>query len=267
MATNPMINVKGGFHFAIIKDVDSTIEHFWNQLGIGPWQVMTLFKDEPHGMTLYGKPVSIEVRAAITQVGDLVMAVDQALSRPNPYEQIVDQRGGGAHHLALLVDSVEQSTEIMKRLPSKDGAGSYFDTIDNLGTVIELAHLPSGGMPSAEKTFPYPVDVAAPSKIKIKDAVHVGIAVKDVEKAAGHYQNEFGIGPWQINTVGPDVKKTTYHGKESDVVIKQARAQIGPMVVVLEQPVSGPSPVNDFLESNGQGIHHICLEVDEWIRS
>ena len=59
------------------------------------------------------------------------------------------------------------------------------------------------------------------------------------------------------------MKKTTYHGKESDVVIKQARAKIGPMVVVLEQPVSGPSPVNDFLESNGQGIHHICLEVDE----
>ena len=106
-------------------------------------------------MTLRGKPISGKVRAAATQVGSLMIAVDQPLSRPNPYEEILDQRGGGAHHLAFVVERLDQATEEMERMgykeitsvygigPSGDGAGAYFETIENMGTVIELAQLPS----------------------------------------------------------------------------------------------------------------------------
>ena len=31
----------------------------------------------------------------------------------------------------------------------------------------------------------------------------------------------------------------------------------------LIEPSSKPSPIDKFLEKRGQGIHHVCLEVDD----
>ncbi len=273
MLNNKGIHIKGLFHIAIIKEVDKTIQFFWNDLGIGPWHIMR-FGSESMPMTLHGKPVSLTVRGAGTQVGSLMIAVDEPLSKPNPYEEIIDQRGGGAHHLAFVVEQMDQAAEAMQRLgykeitsiygvgPSGDGAGAYYETRDNMGTVIELAQLPSGGMPTPERIFPPPDKQIATSKIKILGSVYVAIAVRDAEKAAEHYQKDLGVGPWQILTFGPEVKKATYHGKVVSWAVKRALARMDSMVVVLEQPLSGPNPLQDFLDRNGQGIQRVCLSVD-----
>jgi catechol 2,3-dioxygenase-like lactoylglutathione lyase family enzyme len=273
MLKNERISIKGMFHIAIIKEVDRTIERFWNDLGIGPWQIMS-FGAGSTRMTLYGKPVSLTVRGAGTQVGSLMIAVDEPLSRPNPYEEIIDRRGGGAHHLAFVVERLDQSAEEMQRLgykeigsvygigPSGEGGGSYFDAINNMGTVIEFAQLPSGGMPAPESIFPSPDKAVTPSKIKIQGAVHVAIAVRDAEKAAKHYQEDLGVGPWQILTFGPEIKKVTYRGKVVSLAVKRALTQVGPLTLILEQPLSGVSSLGDFLERSGQGIQRVCFEVE-----
>ena len=273
MLNNKEIHIKGLFHIAIIKEVDRTIQSFWNDLGVGPWQIMR-FGSESMPMTLHGEPVSLIVRGAGTRVGSLMIAVDEPLSRPNPYEEIIDRRGGGAHHLAFVVERMDRAAEAMKRLgykeitsiygvgPSGDGAGAYYETRDNMGTVIEFAQLPSGGMPTPEGIFPSPDKMTASPKIKIQGCVSVAIAVKDAEKAAGHYQNDFGIGPWQILTLGPELKKATYHGKVVSFAVKRAIARIDSMAVMLEQPLSGQSPLKDFLDRNGQGIQRVCFSVD-----
>jgi hypothetical protein len=178
MLKNNRIDIKGMFHIAIIKEVDRTIERFWNDLGIGPWQIMS-FGAGSARMTLYGKPVSLTVRGAGTQVGSLMIAVDEPLSRPNPYEEIIDRRGGGAHHLAFVVERLDQAAEEMQRLgykeigsvygigPSGEGGGSYFDAINNMGTVIEFACCPVVGC-RPEGVFPSPNKLTPISKIKIR---------------------------------------------------------------------------------------------------
>lgn len=278
MPTPAKIDIKGAFHIAIAKDVDPTIERFWKDLGIGPWQVMTIGGGPQANTSVYGKPVPFVVKAAVTQVGFLMLGIDQALTEPSPYEEIVRKRGGGAHHLAFIVEKMEPAREQMAHLGyteilagtgigrSGDGAGSYFDTIENMGTVIELATLPRE-MPATESVYPPPDEVVGTSNLKILGAVHVCVAVRDVEKAARHYEEELGIGPWEFITWGPDMKqgdyKGTYLGKEVSLALKVAVIKIGSFVLVLEQPLSSPSPLQDFLDRNGQGIHHVCLAVDE----
>lgn len=273
MPAQAKVDIKGAFHIAIIKDVDQTMARFWKDLGIGPWQQMTIGPLKTS--LLYGKPApSFAVKAAATQVGFLMLAIDQPLTKPHPYEDIVNKRGGGAHHLAFVVEQMEQATEQMRRLgyteilagtgigPYGDGAGSYFDTVENMGTVIELAKLPRE-MPATEKVYPAPDEVVGTSNLKIRGAVHVAIAVRDAEKAARHYQEELGIGPWKIFTFGSDdVNAATYLGKKVPLKLKAAYIEIGPFVLVLEQPLTSPSPLQDFLDKNGQGIHHLCLAVD-----
>lgn len=267
------IETKGLFHIALIKDVDKTIARF-NDLGIGPWQTMTLGDSGSGRLEMNGKPIFLTVKTAITQIGPLMVAVDQPFSRPNPYEGILDQRGGGAHHLAFVVDNIAQATEKMLQFgykeigvaseigPYKDGYGSYFETVENFGTVIELAQLPKE-FPPPEGIFPPDGEQTINSSIKIKGLIHLCIAVKDAEKAAKHYEEFFGIGPWRIATMDTAGLKATYKGKEADIAIKGASAMFGQTEVVLEQSMSSPSHLQDFIDKYGQGIHHICLDVKD----
>jgi len=272
MTTGETIRTNGVWHFAIIKDVDETVKRFWNDLGIGPWQLMTIGGPLIRA-TVYGERVQLEVKAGVTQIGDMVIGIDECHSTPSPYEKIVKTRGGGAHHLAFLVDDLAEEEKKMKSLgyeailsghgigPAGDGGGSYFDTIENMGTVIELAQVPRE-MPPPEGSIPPPDSMDKGGNVPITGSVHLALAVRDAEKAARHYQEELGVGPWRVERFGSEMKRATYKGKEISVDMKVAVAQLGPFDLALEQPLSSPSPMQDFLDQNGQGIHHVCFAVD-----
>jgi hypothetical protein len=156
MGTREKIDTKGVWHFAIIKDVRETARRFWDDLGIGPWQFLTITGEH---VELYGTPVALKVAAGITQIGPMIVALDKALTSHGPCDEIEAKRGGGAHHLASLVDdldNVESAAAEMERRghktifttsgfgPNKDGKAAYFDTEGALGITIELAKVPTG---------------------------------------------------------------------------------------------------------------------------
>jgi len=267
------IKTNSVWHFAIIKDVDETAKLFWRKLGIGPWQLLTIGGPQVRAK-VRGEETQMQVRAGVTQVGNMFIALDKCLTKPDPYEDIVKARGGGAHHLAFLVDNLVEEERKMNALgydsilsghgigAEGDGGGSYFDTVENMGTVIELAQVPKE-MPPPDGFVPSPDEMDTGGKVPIKGSVHLALAVRDAEKAALHYQEELGVGPWRIERFGSDMKGATYMGKEVSVDMKVAVAQLGPFDLALEQPLSSPSPMQDFLDKNGQGIHHVCFAVDE----
>jgi catechol 2,3-dioxygenase-like lactoylglutathione lyase family enzyme len=218
--------------------------------------------------------VQLKVSAGVAQVGSMVIALDKALTSPGPYDDIEAKRGGGAHHLAFLVDDLVKAEAQMRERGygvilsghgigvNADGGGSYFDTIEDMGTVIEFAQVPRE-MPAPDAVYPAEGKLDTGGKVGIKGAVHLAIAVRDAEKAARNFEDLLGIGPWQIVTFGSEVSKATYQGKEVSLSLKVAAIQLGPFMLALEQPLSSPSPLQDFLDKNGQGIHHVCLAVDE----
>lgn len=273
MAAVEAIKTNSVWHFAIIKDVEETAKRFWNDLGIGPWQLFSIGGPQVRAF-VRGQAAQMEVKAGVTQVGTMFIALDKCLTKPDPYEDIVKARGGGAHHLAFLVDNLVEEEKKMKSMgydailsghgigTEGDGGGSYFDTIENMGTVIELAQLPKE-MPPPDGSVPSPDEMGTRGTVPIKGAVHLALAVRDAERAARHYQEELGVGPWRIERFGSEMKGATYKGKVVSVDMKVAVAQLGPFDLALEQPLSSPSPMQDFLERNGQGIHHVCFAVDE----
>ena len=146
--------------------------------------------------------------------------------------------------------------------PAGDAAAAYFDTVENLGTVIELATMPSQ-LPTPQMLIPDPAEADRSQGFPFSKTAHVAIAVRDAEKAAARYWDELGVGPWQILTFGPEIERATYRGREGPVEIRCAVAQVGPVQIVLEQPLTSPSPLGGFLDASGPGIHHICLLVDD----
>jgi len=90
---------------------------------------------------------------------------------------------------------------------------------------------------------------------------HIGLVVRDLEKAIAYYQS-LGIGPFEQIPLD-SMTDRMMHGEPCDFDMKVAKAQIGEIAVELIQPVKNCALLEEFLERNGEGINHICFLVSD----
>lgn len=96
------------------------------------------------------------------------------------------------------------------------------------------------------------------SIVKLSAPSHVGIVVKDLKEASEHYTSMWGLGPWTFLDNNP-TKAQMLVGEPFKLSV--CMAQWGPVVVELLQPIEGKSVWSDFLDTRGEGLHHICHTV------
>lgn len=78
---------------------------------------------------------------------------------------------------------------------------------------------------------------------------HIGIAVKSLENGTAIYR-ALGLAVQHTETV--DTQK-----------VRTAFLSVGDSNLELLEPTSPESPIAKFIEKRGEGIHHICLRVDD----
>ena len=96
---------------------------------------------------------------------------------------------------------------------------------------------------------------------KFTNILHLGIVVRDVDKAVEFYENELGIGPWKIDNANDffkDLKVNDGYG----LPIRTAMCKSLGYEIELVQPV-GPGFYQDWLDEHGPGMHHIVLKTDQ----
>ena len=79
---------------------------------------------------------------------------------------------------------------------------------------------------------------------------HIGIAVRDIEQALQVYQVALGL-PVQDVVDVPDQQ------------VRVAFLPLGESNIELVQPSTDDSGTARFIEKRGEGIHHICVQVDD----
>jgi methylmalonyl-CoA/ethylmalonyl-CoA epimerase len=84
----------------------------------------------------------------------------------------------------------------------------------------------------------------------IKKVHHIAIVVKNLNEALELYGNLFSIKPSKIETI-----------QKQGVKAALLPLAEGGAIEILE-PIDPQSGVAKFLESRGEGIHHICFEVE-----
>lgn len=84
----------------------------------------------------------------------------------------------------------------------------------------------------------------------IKQISHLGTAVEDLEEAREFYRSVF-----RLESSDPII------GGEGTINVSLVK--VGNAVIELLQPVGEEGVIAKFLKKRGEGIHHICYEVDD----
>ena len=86
--------------------------------------------------------------------------------------------------------------------------------------------------------------------MNIEKIEHLGIAVKNLEKAVALYHGVLGMPIVDRETLG-------------EMKLKVVKVQAGESVLELLEPLPGEQVISKFLATEGEGIHHVCFEVDD----
>jgi len=84
----------------------------------------------------------------------------------------------------------------------------------------------------------------------MKKIEHLGIAVKDIDKANKIFAKIFGKEHYKIEEIMTEGVMTSFF-------------QIGSNKIELVAPISESSPIYKFLKNRKEGIHHVAFEVED----
>jgi methylmalonyl-CoA epimerase len=79
---------------------------------------------------------------------------------------------------------------------------------------------------------------------------HIGFVSKDISKTVRAFQE----------ILGAELASKPFLDKVQRV--NEVNVKIGDTLIQVFEPVAEPSPVNQFLTRRGEGLHHLCFEVE-----
>jgi methylmalonyl-CoA/ethylmalonyl-CoA epimerase len=94
---------------------------------------------------------------------------------------------------------------------------------------------------------------------------HVGVVVKDINKAIAHFES-LGIGPFGEPGRPPTFTvpfRGELHGKPAEWKTTISNAQMGDVQLELLEPTEGNQALKESLDETGEGLHHIGFITDD----
>ena len=86
---------------------------------------------------------------------------------------------------------------------------------------------------------------------------HIGIVVRDMDKAIDYYSSVFGLGPFTTKVY--DLASFIYRGRTASARVKAAIAYSGSVFIELVQVLEGETVHTEFLRQKGEGLQHIAF--------
>ena len=129
-----------------------------------------------------------------------------------------------------------------------------------LASLVSLSAQPAPAQPASAKISDYPDKGMVPQK----RILHIGIVVRDIEKARDHWMKFLGLEKSSNITVaaGDPKNPTEYHGHPSTAQAKLVFLTLDNLQIELIEPTgAAPSHWREFLERKGEGVHHVAFAV------
>jgi len=137
----------------VVRDLEKSVEHYRNVLGIGPWEILGADPSTIIDMIYHGRPVKARFRVALAMVGPMQLELIQPIEGDNIYSDFLKEHGEGLHHLGhVRVENLGEAVQALEKAGfpclqrgrMTDGGWAYMDTVKALGFILELLELPEG---------------------------------------------------------------------------------------------------------------------------
>lgn len=94
--------------------------------------------------------------------------------------------------------------------------------------------------------------------------IQIAIVVKDIEESSKAYADFLGVEkPKWIVTDEYEKTQAEFLGEPTNTRVKIASFRTGPVILELIEPDNNPSTWKDFLDTKGEGVHHIAFFVKD----
>ena len=118
----------------VVRDLNKAVTYYENVLGLGPFVCPEINYTD---VCYYGKPVTAKWIMAFCSLGPIEMELAQPVSGPNIYQDFLEERGEGIHHLGFDVRNLDERIEQYKKM----GIG-----------ILQSGHTPYGGFARLDTT-------------------------------------------------------------------------------------------------------------------
>jgi len=144
----------------VVRDIDRAMKHYYEILGIGPWEVYTFGPPKLRECTYMGKPSDATWVLALTWVGENQLELMQPLSGETVYTTFLLEKGEGFHHIKEWVDDCAETIEayrtkgieVIQSGKYEQDEFYYLDTLKTLGVIYEIGN--NGEIGPPERVFP-----------------------------------------------------------------------------------------------------------------
>lgn len=98
----------------------------------------------------------------------------------------------------------------------------------------------------------------------IRNICQIGIVCKDIESTKKHFASLFGMSiPFTVDGGSNEINKCEYHGVPvRNGSCKMAFFEMDNIQIELIEPIGELTFWKEYLEQQGNGIHHIACQVD-----
>jgi hypothetical protein len=150
----------------VVDDITNNMQRMWNFFGIGPWDVYEYKPGILQEVLYYGNPSKSGMKIAIAKLGNSEIELIEPLGQDNIYQDFLRKYGNGMQHLGWYI--VDSESEFFNTIKSMENVGfsciwsgrsprgrfAYFDTINVLNTLLEMAWFDQGA--AVQPSYIYP---------------------------------------------------------------------------------------------------------------
>jgi catechol 2,3-dioxygenase-like lactoylglutathione lyase family enzyme len=144
----------------VVRDLEKAIHAYSKVFGVGPWDVYTFAPPVLRESMYRGKRSDHTYLLAVTWVGGTQLELMQPLTGYSCYDEFLERKGEGLHHIKERVDDCQEAIadyarkgiQIIQSGKFGEDEFYYLDTEPVLGVIIELGN--NGKIPPPERRLP-----------------------------------------------------------------------------------------------------------------
>ena len=110
----------------VVRDIETAMRRHWEVCGIGPWHVYEFDASKVDAFVYRGKPATHKALLALAWRGDMQLELLQPVSGYCIYDEHLERKGEGLHHVKLYhADCAKAVADYARRaMPSPRAGGS-----------------------------------------------------------------------------------------------------------------------------------------------